>query len=374
MGAPSGAQEAANGWGPPAGGLRCRVATVSASMNEEEVDLSQTVTQFDTPEEVALAVELQNVSDQPIRLLDTRYGDSFGESKGKSNADWFSQFLFSIDLLDDSGAVIERPRVELLDAHLAISGVLVVTLEPGQTRRFLVRPEKWLSVLAPRLGKGELRAVVHYHGVPPGVAERIREYRPESDVLDAWSGDAASSPAAFEIDAAPGQPVWGQPTRGVRAGVELTPAQPRYQHGEKVKLKLHVQNLGEAPITIATHLWLADLRVRVVDQQSAQHEAGGRFYTGWTLSGRVTLKPQQKVVLDAGNLGFAASQEQAAAFEHVTNRILTAPPGRYRVQLCDDLGRGFALRDGKGNQLGPLAGDWSGYLATGLAPLVVAED
>lgn len=82
----------------------------------------------------------------------------------------------------------------------------------------------------------------------------------------------------------------------------------------------------------------------------------------------------QTTIIDAGNLGLAANKVQASGFGHITNRTLVAPVGRCRLQLSDNFGRGFLLRDGKGQQLAPLDGDWSGNLATGFTEFVVASN
>ena len=64
-------------------------------MSEEASDPAQRVAQFDQPDDVAFAVELENGSDQPIKLLDTRYGENFGKSMGVAGSDRVGQFLFS---------------------------------------------------------------------------------------------------------------------------------------------------------------------------------------------------------------------------------------------------------------------------------------
>ena len=52
---------------PP--GLRARAVPVSAAMGGEAIDPAQRVAQFDKPDDVAFAVELENGSDEPIKLL-----------------------------------------------------------------------------------------------------------------------------------------------------------------------------------------------------------------------------------------------------------------------------------------------------------------
>src|SRR5262249_25059760 len=134
-------------WGPVKNGLRARVVPVSSAMSDDSINPEQRLTHFAKSEDVAFAVELQNVSDTPIKLLDTRYGESFGDSKGKARSDWFGQFLFSIDLFDRDGKKIDRPHVEVVDLNLVLDGALVVTLNAGEKHRFLLRPTKWMSAM-----------------------------------------------------------------------------------------------------------------------------------------------------------------------------------------------------------------------------------
>lgn len=369
---PSAAQISDSPWGEPSGGLRCRTVTVHSSMSEREVDFRQGVGNFQELYDLAFAVELENVGDKSLTLLDTRYGH---QSKRMAKADWFGQFFFSIELFDDAGNKIESPEVRLVDA---LDSAPIATIEPGASHRYLLRPMKWLSVMRPPLAAGRYRAVVHYHGLTKETANRIREYMPNSVMLGAWSGNVESLPSEFEIASLGNDSFevksWGEPSGGLRSALEIVPGRPDYAFGEKLDLKLHVQNVSEKPITLATHLWLSEMRLTVKDEQGNPVDVRARFYTGWTLSGRITLRPQQTTILDAGNLAIAADEVQADRFGHVTNRMLIAPAGTYSAQLSGHFGApDFLLRDGKGKQLAPLEGDWSGDLTTGPAPLVVSE-
>ena len=232
--------------------------------------------------------------------------------------------------------------------------------------------------MAPRLELGNYQGVVRYHGLPPSVADRIREYRPDSKVLGAWSGDAASQPVAIEIlppmEELPHVQTtlaWGEGSNGLRAAMRLVPNNATYAYGEKPEVKLHIQNVSEKPITLATQLWLSDIQMSAKDNLNADVGVGGTFYSGYTHCGRIALLPRQTVVLDAGNLGIAPTEEQADEIEHITNRKLVVPAGTYQLHLS---GRfpGISVRDRKGKQVIPLDGDWRGTLTTGVRPIVIA--
>ena len=373
---PQAAAPAAPVWGPTANGLRARIVPVRSSMSEDAIDLKQRAARFAEPEEVAFAVEMENVSDKPIKLLDTRYGDGYGKSKGKANSNWYGQFLFSVDLFTSEGEKIERPDVQVVDLNMLLGGALVVSLGPGEKHRFLLRPTEWLSAMTQPIEPGGYRAAVRYHGLPSRVAARIKEYRPTSSVLGTVSGDIVSPQVPFVVQGAAKKPgkVWGEPSQGLRAAVSLSPMKATYAHGEKPDLKLHVQNVSRKPITLSSHLWLSEFPATVKDSNGKPVQVGAAFYSGWTMTSRATLKPKQIVTYDAGNLGLAFTKERAEKFEHVTNRTLVAPAGKYTIQLSGRFGGGFQLKDGKGKVLAPLEGDWAGELKTDETSLEITNE
>ncbi|MCA9226443.1 MAG: TIGR03067 domain-containing protein, partial [Planctomycetales bacterium] len=98
------------------------------------------------------------------------------------------------------------------------------------------------------------------------------------------------------------------------------------------------------------------------------------WYTGSTPAIRARLKPQQVITFDAGNLGLAVTQERADAFEHVTNRRFVAPSGNYTLQATERFGTSFTLKDGDGNVLAPVDGDFRGNLTTGAATIDISNE
>lgn len=363
-------------WGKAHNGLQLRAVPVLATMSEDDVDLSSPMPLFTDGSEVAFAVEIRNVSDKPLVILDTRYGDSFGAHKGKSNSDNYSQYLFEIDYFDHEGKPIAKPQVQVVDANMVLSGMLTKELAPGQLHRFLLRPEKWHTVLGQRLSPGEYSAVIRYRGMTARAAERIAEYRPTDNALRGWSGDAASPKTAFKIrppQSENGQQkslTWGEPTKGLRAAVAFGNGRPICHHGDRPNLLLHVQNVSHDPITICCSVSLTDARLSARRIGGGSVNVGQTWYSGWKLSCRVTLLPGQTTIYSAGNVGVAGTPVQAAEFPHVTNRTIVTPPGNYRMQLEVNL-PGMSLTDGKGKQLAPLDGDWEGKLMTGKSPLII---
>lgn len=369
-------------WGPVHAGLQARVFPVSAETSEDALAEATPLASFASAEDVAFVIELKNVSDKPVSLLDTRYGDAYGDSKGKSNSNWYGQFLCTIDLFNQAGQKVERPEVQVVDLNMTLDGMLIVRLEPGQTHKILLRPAKWLSAMTQRMEPGSYRAAIRYHGVPAPVLTRIKEYRPETPLTAVIAGDVVTPQVAFEIVApkpvpanAPQKTVaWGKPSNGLRAGVELMPRQESYSHGEKPEVKLHIQNVGDKPVTVTSQLWMSDLAAKVTNEQGVEIPIQKTWYSGWTSTSRVTLRPQQIVIYDAGNIGLAATPARANAFEHVTHRKLVAPTGSYFIELSGRFGNAIQLKDGKGKILAPLDGDWIGELTTGVAPFTITPE
>ncbi|MFM9964230.1 MAG: HEAT repeat domain-containing protein, partial [Planctomycetaceae bacterium] len=90
---------------------------------------------------------------------------------------------------------------------------------------------------------------------------------------------------------------------------------------------------------------------------------------GERLNGLISLKPQQIVVLDAGSLGLAVTQERANAFDARTPRRLIAPAGKYSVQLEATFNNILHWERGQDKVLAKDA--WVGTLQTGAAPLTI---
>lgn len=366
-------------WGPTANGLRCRIVPVSTEMSEDAIHLDKPQSKFQNRNEVAFAVEVENVSNRPIKLLDTRHQNIFGRSSGKVSSDRYSQVLFDIEYFDRTGRRIPKPLVMVIDRYFVIGDMAVAGVEPGRTHRFLLRPSNWRSALSQRLPPGKYRAVVKYCGLPAATADVIRQYCDDCDLLDAWSGNLASPPADFDIAADPDphpRPLaWGRPSDAIRAALELIPNCLAYAYGEQLQAKLHLQNVSDKAISFTTQLSQPNLEMLAVDAHDQPAEINANWQHSRPLVCRITLDPQQTVIIDAGNLAMTANSKQANAFGDVINRKLVADPGRYTLRFAD---RFFGeqitkIEDAKGNQLAPLEGDWTGSLETGPLKILVAK-
>jgi len=354
-------------WGEAVDGLRMRVVPVHAEMSEEKVDLNAIQCKFKSQQDVAFAIEMENVSDKPIRILDTRYGDSYGKHSGKPNSNWFGQFLFCIEYFDADGRKVEYPHVEFIAPDLSGSN-LISEIAPGGLHRSLIRPAKWSSVMYQRLKYRKYTAVVHYHGLGKRAADRIQEYKPTSEKLKAWSGDVASVATKFQIARPlipPRMLYWGEPNNGLRAAMSFSPFLPWYGHGQKLDVLLHIQNVSEKPIMLPSEMWLSVASLTVENTAGNPIKLGPKVLReGIIPMIRTTLQPQQTIVLGAGDFGIAKTHEQAEAFGHVMHGTIVVPTGEYRLQLSFESWRTPRMENGRGRQLVPLDGDYVGNLTT----------
>lgn len=367
-------------WGDVVDGLRIRVVPVDAEMSEDAIDMGKVQRRFTDQKDLAFAVEVENVSDRSIRILDTRFGKSYGDHHGKANSNGFAQFLFSIDYFDADGKLVDYPEVESVAQYLYVGSAQVSELGSGQTYRFLIRPAKWRSVMYQRLRHRNYTAAVHYHGLTQVSADRLSELEPTGEVLETWRGDVVSAPTRFQI-ARPVLPPtalnWGPPENGLRAAMSVSPFLPWYGHGQTLDTQLHFQNVSDKPITLATELTLSTATLSIKDASGDPVETSAGFGrsldSGVSPMVRITLKPRQKITLDAGSLGVALTPEQAQAMENSNHGTMVLPPGEYDLRLRFESWQTPRMADGKGTPLAPVEGDYVGNLTTGRKLLFLKE-
>lgn len=171
---------------------------------------------------------------------------------------------------------------------------------------------------------------------------------------------------------------WGEPVNGLRSALELIPEGGRrwrwLSHGTRSMLRLHVQNVSDEPVQLASLMWLSEMPVKVNNVQGDAVTVDSTWYSGVTPVVRIHLQPQQIVTFNAGNIGLAVSKERAAGFEHITNRTMVIPRGEYSFQATERFGQGFRMTDGQGKVLVPLDSDWQGQLVSGVKTVSISNE
>lgn len=375
--------EPADDWGPEANGLRCRLVAVPTSTDDEAPDATQTTDEFAHGGDVAFAVELQNVGEEPLTLLGVRYGESYPTAKGKLNTGFFGPQLFDFEFTDAAGAPLPRPAREYLEGRLEIVGASTHDLPPGESLVVLLRPSQFNSPMEHRLPPGEFRGRVRYRGPSAETLAQIAKHWPDSPQAKAWSGEATSNEVSFEVadagEAKPAELVWGEATNGLQAAVEFRPSRGGLSPDDPpgtvplntvLDAVFHLKNVGEETIALVSETWRQDDHATATNEAGEEQQLGGSWYSGVAIMVRWTLRPGEVAELQASNLAIAADQAALETFEHPVGKGLIATPGKYVIRYTIRLG-GIQSRDEAGNVVFPTEEDWQGELATGETTLVV---
>lgn len=372
---PANADRDESEWGNVISGLRARVVPVLSSMSEDAIDLTHGVEKFEKPDDVAFAFELENVSDQPVRLVDVYHETRNGEPI--ANADWLSQFVFLVDSYGSDGRLIRQPKIEIDDVIFFLHEARVTTLEPGQSQRFLIKPAQWLPAFRQPIHPKNYRVALRYRWMTtPGASQTIRK---DSALLEAAAVDVVSAAVAIEVggETRKADLVWGEAINGLRAALSIEPSKESYMHGEKPAVRLHLKNVGKKPLKLISDLSMPHASVTFMDDKGAPVEpddlrVDGRLTTG--LRGLITLTYQQVIVLDVGQLGLAITEARASRFDATTQRTLIAPAGQYSVQLETTLKNVPHARWVEGQENVPVKDAWVGDLRTGVTPFEIKNE
>jgi beta-lactamase regulating signal transducer with metallopeptidase domain len=380
----------ASSWGDPSGGLQARVLAVAPETDEQkpEMDAAKRQAAFAAPESVTLLVELKNVSDQPLLIQGTRYGDAYAPpTAGKSASSRFAPFLFDCEFLDKSGKPVEGPSHRMFggDLMLMLSGGMAETVAPGKSLVVLVQPLSWEASMARAFAAGEYKVRVRYHGPGKDTLAQIKKHWPNKPLSGAWSGDVAAGEAAFRItgERKEKELAWGPPTGGLSAAVELrspanTPQAARdnaagtFPLNSQVNVRLHVKNVGQRDVSFWSETWRQDDGVALIEADGSEKNLSHAWYSGWANMEHWTLKPGQVAVLQAISLGIAADQKAAEKFEHPIGATILGKAGPYRLRYTVGFG-GMQRKDADGKVAIPGEGDFTGKLSTGVTPITVRE-
>ncbi|QDU87941.1 Regulatory protein BlaR1 [Pirellulimonas nuda] len=339
--------------------LRCRLVAVPPDANDEAPDLNQTTAEFLSGDEITFAVELTNTGDQPVTLLGTRYGGSFGKSSGKLNTKGYGPRLFEFEFTDEAGNPLPRAERAFVHDTLYLSGASTHVVDPGASHTVLLRPAEFTPPMAHRLPSGKFRARVRYRGASAGALALAREFRARRPIADAWSGDVASNSVEFSVaDPAtridPESLTWGLVENGLQAAVELQspvgdPTRaPGVPVGTPLGVIFHVKNVSDRTIDLVSEAWRQGDRAKVRNRLGAEVEVSGAWHTGMPRHVRWRLKPGEVAELTA-----SGSSLDSLDF-----------PGRTKVSYTVRFG-GSQLKDRDGKVLLPLPDDWQGTLETG---------
>jgi len=359
-------------WGSEQNGVACRIVPVATSMDDEAIDMNQSVAEFTKPDDVTFAVELKNVGDKPVTVLGVRYSKDYAAMRGKLNANMFGPHLFEFQFTDSDGK--PTPRAERRfppdTQSMILDGASTHELNPNQSMKCLLRPTKFERSMDYRLGSGKYRVRVRYRGPSQAVLAKIREHWPDKPQLKAWAHEVTSNEVDFSIAPDPNarQPrlVWGPEKDGLQAAVEIrvppnTAGHPNEPPGVLLKTPLmpvfHVKNVSDKPITFVSESPRQGDRVHVTNAAGEEAEVRDVWFSGWPIDVRWNLRP--------GDVA------------HLT--VLTPSlneldqPGYYSVYYTIRF-NSRVQKDSDGNVIFPAPGDWKSELDTGTTLLFLRRE
>jgi|GEM_PF-1833751 len=337
-------------WGEPANGLQCRLEP----LRDDEVEEPGTVV-FPSAKDMAFKVYVKNVGNRPVDLVQIP----------EHRAEYREPLLFRFDFFDLDGNAVERPQCVPLSVspHVEVS-----TLPAGDTAVYDVHVGDWMNWSEFDLRPGTYRVRVTYVG--DKVINDMNEVFRKRVPVSYWKGEAVSNLATIAIaedqrDEDPGL-VWGEPVDGLRAALELVPRQETYSLGQRVDMRLHVENVGERTVQFITSIPRQGDRVVVEDKNGNEQTVNMTRYTGISPTVRWIVPPGQVVALDGSRLGIVDNRRKADALGHPTPHVLICKPGRYFIR------RLLWIPDVTSPSI-PQEGDWRGTLETGARELTVVR-
>ena len=350
-------------WGDESNGLRCRILPVSPSMDAEKIVMTTPVDRFASPGEITFAVEIENVSDKPIKLKDVRRSD--GTSAANHYAPHLVEFLFT----DPSGKPIARTQREfVLSSHAHIlHNALVTEIEPRQKLKCLLQPAKFQRSMEYRLPPGDYRVQVRYQGPSQAVKDWVVKVLKQQKPEPSWSHQLTSNVVSFSI-AADGfrQPdlVWGPKTDGLQAALEIRVPRdsgiPTQAPGILPKTirgaVLHVKNVSDKPITFVSETGRQGDTLQIKTAEGKAVKVKGAWFSGWPIDVKWTIQPGEVAELDVLTPGL--------------NQPLA--PGEYSARYTIRF-NSRTLKDKDGNQTFPAPGDYQSNIDTGWTPLFLRD-
>jgi hypothetical protein len=361
-------------WGAESHGVRFRIVPVPTESNDEAPDMSQVNKTFARSDDMTFAVELRNVTNQPITLMGVRYSDAYPTAVGKLNTSFFGPHLFQLEFTDANGKPVPRVLRTFEREMIALSGASAHTLAPGESLVELLRPSRFSPPMNYQLAPGDYRLKVKYHGPTVEVVGQLKKHWPDKPQSLSWTHEAISNEIAFTITPDPNAQAapklaWGPVRDGLQAAIELH--RPRITNGAPgsvgspteapgvpvkalVGVTFHVKNVSDKPITFASETGRQGDTVKVTDEAGKEVPISTPWYSGWPVMVRWLLQPGEVAQLNVLAPGLDTIQI----------------PGKYAVQYTIRF-NSMQSKDDAGNITFPLKDDWQSELITGTTDFFV---
>ncbi len=361
-------QPGSGNFGPESNGLRCRLVGVPTTADDESPDITKTTNAFARGDDVAFAVELQNVSGKPLPLLGVRYGDNYPAVKGKLNTAFLGPHLFDFEFTDASGKPVPRTSRVFFGMYDVVRGASMHEIAPGKTLVMLLRPARLHAPMDHQLPPGTYHAKIRYRGLSDKSLAYFRAHLPDKPQAKAWSGEVESNQVAFTLAKDPAATkaaklVWGDVNDGLQAAFEFRslpwiapandlpgtlPTKPR------VSTIFHVKNVSDRVIRFVSETGRQGDEVTLTNEAGETKRLEGVFRTGEPIFVRWTLKPGEVAELSASTAGVG----------------LIDQPGKYTMRYKINFAN-LAQKGEFGFPQIPQKDDWQNVLATGDTPVTI---
>ena len=368
-------------WGEARQGLQCRVIPLRADSDEHNPSVAQRIATaaFARDTDVALLVQIKNVSDQPLTLLNVRHNERrTPPAPGHSHSNDDAPLLFRCEVIDDQGQEVRQvaPVFERQQFYLLLSDIQTPVLRPGETLETLIRPGQWQYGQQLRLRRGRYRIRVSYQGVPEGLRENAPEVWKDKEWLHSWSGNVHSAWTDLQIQKGreEGESIlaWGKEHEGLRAAFRLLPSQSTIAFGRQYQVRFFLQNTSDQPVTFWSETWRQEDRAELKLPDGSTKQLSGVWYSGLPIMMHWTLDPGDIAELPAADLGVTHDSQKRDDFEHPVGKVIVGEVGDYRLRFEIRLGS-IQSRDKDGKLLFPTEADWVGELKTNWMPLKIEE-
>ncbi len=160
--------------------------------------------------------------------------------------------------------------------------------------------------------------------------------------------------------------VWGDQVNGLRAAVQLLPEKESYSLGEKIGIRLYVQNVSDQIIQFTTADWRNNYGVSAKDENGKKLLIFHGLYSGGIDVNRKRLLPGQATTLEGGSLGIGEVFDvERDSTGHPIVYGLNCEPGRYFLRF------GLRFPNATSSDMPEQADDWRGSLEIPEHTLVV---
>ncbi len=124
--------------------------------------------------------------------------------------------------------------------------------------------------------------------------------------------------------------VWGRESGGLRAALELMPAQREYVFGQRLGVRFHVQNVSGTTKTLNVDE-MSQFDANIQEPLGTKRRIPSAIYHNWHVFKDHTLRPGEIGIFENHALGLGADSKGDRLNNPTVGVTLDGPPGKYRI-------------------------------------------